>query len=306
MGKMSGKSLEDVWDRLSWESKVNIVVELAAWTSQLFEIRFDMIGSLYSPKASGAETKNNSTVEYPIEPTVGPLVSQETFQASPLEKVHARGPFTSSREWLTNLSELKQNIWLRTLEQPPEDFDTDDEEDITQALRLSERLSQEIEALLSDGGDELFSLHHDDISLNNILVTDDGKLTALIDWEFSMTRPLYSTAYYPKLLQGPESVDLERPRKENFAHEGGVVNDLYWIRLREYEQTHLRPVFLEAMGTESKEWLDTFRDTLCQKRHDLQLALHCCGEGITSSGIKRWLKDLHHQGEYQSLRQIMW
>jgi len=49
MEKMPGKPLEKVWDTFSWESKVDIVVELAAWISQLFEIGFDTIGSLYAP-----------------------------------------------------------------------------------------------------------------------------------------------------------------------------------------------------------------------------------------------------------------
>jgi len=59
------------------------------------------------------------------------------------------------------------------------DLDNADAEEIREALQLAEQLLQESAALLPGRGDELFSLHHDDVLLNNLLVTEDGKLTAL-------------------------------------------------------------------------------------------------------------------------------
>jgi len=65
---------------------------------------------------------------------------------------------------------LKKSAWLRTLEH--EDLDSDDAEEIRQALPPADQLLQESAALLPGRGDELFSHHHFDISLNNLLVTE--------------------------------------------------------------------------------------------------------------------------------------
>jgi Ser/Thr protein kinase RdoA (MazF antagonist) len=51
---------------------------------------------------------------------------------------------------------------------------------------------------------ELSTLFHGDLSMRNILIDDDGKITGIIDWECVSALPLWRASKPPGFLQGKE------------------------------------------------------------------------------------------------------
>ncbi|KIK70042.1 hypothetical protein GYMLUDRAFT_213098 [Collybiopsis luxurians FD-317 M1] len=74
-------------------------------------------------------------------------------------------------------------------------------------LSLVERLSKHQKALMgsssNDSGPEEFGLDCHDLSLENVFVdeVDHTKITCIIDWESTTTRPLWACAHLPAFLQ---------------------------------------------------------------------------------------------------------
>lgn len=103
---------------------------------------------------------------------------------------------------------------------------------------------------------ETTGLYHHDLHLNNILVSDEGEITAVLDWECVSALPLWMATRPPKFLDEP--VREEEPEPEMYADEtpqesaadteegsvsGQEKKELYFIHLMEYEATLLRKVY---------------------------------------------------------------
>ncbi|KAK4135809.1 hypothetical protein BT67DRAFT_440687 [Trichocladium antarcticum] len=88
----------------------------------------------------------------------------------------------------------------------------------------------------------------------DILVSDDGHLTAVVDWECISALPLWVACQVPLFLQGKAS-DKE-PDKAQYQHdEEGNVVELFWEHLDDYELTQLRRVLLGEMEQLQPEWV---------------------------------------------------
>ncbi|KAF9029134.1 hypothetical protein BDZ89DRAFT_1065660 [Hymenopellis radicata] len=71
-------------------------------------------------------------------------------------------------------------------------------------MALMTRLRNKVSKLgAEDGADELFGLDCHDLSLENVFVDDEDptKITCIIDWESTTTRPLWACAHLPAFLQ---------------------------------------------------------------------------------------------------------
>jgi len=306
MQYMQGTPLEEMWDKLDWPSKTGLISELTKWMVQLFSMRFNKLGALYVGTDGNMLTPLNTWHCA----TVGPLVPHRFFQSDISPRQDGFGPFQTSRQWLLASARQLQETSNMILECKDDSgsIDSSDEDDAQRTLELTRCLENEIDKFFPEKDEEeLFALHHDDISLNNILVNDKGELTALLDWEFSATMPLYKTAYYPSFLVGPESVASDPPQKKDFFHdEDGIVDELYWIRLREYEFTHLRPIFLRAIRDHSPQWIQIFEDPIFRKQHDFELALQICDDGFSFRRVTDWLYKSQTNGVYRSLHDTIY
>ncbi|KAI0072090.1 hypothetical protein K474DRAFT_1686788 [Panus rudis PR-1116 ss-1] len=76
------------------------------------------------------------------------------------------------------------------------------------------------------GGGEEFALDCHDLSLENVFVdpNDVTKITCIIDWESTTTRPLWASAHVPALLQSsPFTAKLFRATVEKFARQPKTI-----------------------------------------------------------------------------------
>ncbi|KAI0280955.1 hypothetical protein BGY98DRAFT_961531 [Russula aff. rugulosa BPL654] len=108
----------------------------------------------------------------------------------------------------------------------------------------------------SDASDaETFSLFHDDISTNNILVDPTTfRITGIVDWECVSLQPLWEVSRVPKLLEGPEVLVFhgysQIPDTPPPPEPGA---DVVQKEQREaLEQMLLRRIFYDEIGGKSK------------------------------------------------------
>lgn len=151
-----------------------------------------------------------------------------------------------------------------------EDEDEDEDEEITQARYGLHYARQFLELLPKvfpsiQREPERTFLRHNDLNLSNILVDDQGNITAVLDWECVSCQPLWISTQFPKLLEGkPREDEPQRgeygPYLTEFAEYDDAdldfegVDTLFWEHLMHYEQTQLRKVYMARMKQLRPDW----------------------------------------------------
>lgn len=86
-----------------------------------------------------------------------------------------------------------------------ESEDEDDIEDAEDIKSLAQRLLEVLPQVFTSSeseSEEPSILFHDDLSFQNILIDDDGKMVAVIDWECVSALPLWRACQFPAFLEG--------------------------------------------------------------------------------------------------------
>ncbi|KAK0710040.1 phosphotransferase enzyme family-domain-containing protein [Lasiosphaeria miniovina] len=173
---MPGVSANRLWRQLTTATKTWIVEQVADFQSQLFQRSFDdanfrSIGTLCTPELGGhnlgAQGKNQG-------PAPGRVVSIAHFEGERVTYDIPRGPFRSSHDWLSaQLAALREDH-IKVLATNPDEDKKEDSEDI---LKFVERLSALLPKIFPalQHPPECTVLCHNDLSLNNMLIDDDGK-----------------------------------------------------------------------------------------------------------------------------------
>lgn len=292
MEMMPGVTLRQKWRTMSWDAKETIVQDLVRLQSKLYMQRYPAIGNLYQGH------RNTESFD------LGPIVSLVFFWGDHINHKTSRGPFESDLEWLRTRLEFVLQDQEYTLK------NTDDEDDIEDAeiaKDLAARLLQELPNVFPVSSSPALEtiLFHDDLSMENILVDDEGQLSAIIDWECVSTLPLWRACQMPQLLEGRSRV--EKPEKDNYSKveeaaetvsENEDMCELYWEHLMEYEQTRLREHFLTEMETSCSEWVAVMRSSTLQI--DFEKAVHNCDNTWKFKIVKRWF-DAYNAGDVQCL-----
>jgi aminoglycoside phosphotransferase (APT) family kinase protein len=80
----------------------------------------------------------------------------------------------------TSRSLSKTNLWLKE-----EAEDEEDEEDAEFSLALAHKLTNLLPKIFPSlqSAPEQSAIWHEDLSLSNILINEQGEITALLDWE---------------------------------------------------------------------------------------------------------------------------
>ena len=169
MEHMQGSPLDDIWENLSLDHKLDAIKQLAGIHGQLASQKSDTIGSL---KPDGS---------------VGPLLDQvQCWQ--PLGE-HA---FNNTSDYI--------NSYLRE--------DSTDRKASARALypAIKKKLSEHLEQ--NAGNPTLnvpYRLIHPDLNFRNLLVTQESgmppKICSVIDWDWSYTGLLYFLCEYPLSIQ---------------------------------------------------------------------------------------------------------
>lgn len=263
MEVMPGVSAWSRWRWLPMEQKVLLTQRIAKLQAQLFRHKFPGacfrgIGTLYPVTG----------IESPPEP--GPMVTSEFFMGNRIKYDVPRGPFRSSHDWLKSYLEII-SLDCERISATTEDEDEKEEADamLNVAKRLLGLLPRIFPSIQNPA--ERTALYHHDLGLPNILIDEQGNLTAIIDWECVSTVPLWMTTRVPKFLWGPTRE--EEPKRDTYSNEAHIElhpseekapdpdeldnegkNQLYWIHLMEYDQTQLRKIYHDKMRSLWPDW----------------------------------------------------
>jgi len=225
---------------MTMEQKVVFTQRIATFQAELLrqgkaESPLERIGTL-TLNGSANEQQKDSAAGRPID--VGQLVTPEFFMGDNLFYNVPRGPFNSSHDWLAaqlNIILVHQTAILNKTD------DEDEQEDAENSLSVARKLLSLAPKVFPPSPDvaETTALYHHDLHINNILVSDQGEITAVLDWECVSALPLWVATRPPKFLEEP--VREEEPLAEDYADT--VNDDLYGIHRMEYEATQLRKVY---------------------------------------------------------------
>jgi hypothetical protein len=301
MEMMPGVPLRKRWRRMTWEAKETMTRQLVQYQAQLFSKSFPRIGNLF-PLASGN-----------VNSELGPTVSLVFFWGDHLTHSVAHGPFKNSHEWLQVRLQFALTDQQRILSTSGNE---DDIEDAEFAKDLVEEIEKELSNVFPPEGDGDYCniIFHDDLSMQNILVDEEGKLTAIVDWECVSAVPLWRACQIPQLLEG-RSRDEEPTRDQYMTASDGEeeeadadaldnegVNQLFWEHLMDYEQTQLRKVFMDEMKIVCPDWLATMKSSTLKA--DMEKAVRNCDNSWSFKLVKRWFT-AYKEGDLESLTEKM-
>ncbi|KAK0639822.1 phosphotransferase enzyme family-domain-containing protein [Cercophora newfieldiana] len=278
MELMDGTPAHKQWCNMSMEQKVAFTEQVAGYQAEL-----STFGKMPQHEFRGIGTLDAQT-DVP-----GLLVSPGFFMGEHLHYDIPRGPFRSSHDWLcTELNIILQHqaAILKTSD------DEDDIEDAENALSAAQKLLALVPSVFPSDLEEpeATALYHHDLHLNNILVDDHGKITAVLDWECVSAMPLWMTANLPKFLEGPERE--EEPNPDGYLDAkagqepplgGREKNELYYIHQMEYEATQLRKVYIARL----KELWPGWPMEESHAEIDMFHAIEQC-DGIWAKRVGRW------------------
>ncbi|CAI7571592.1 unnamed protein product [Penicillium palitans] len=228
-------------------------------------------------------------------PDVGRIVSMQFFWDSHIHQHVHRGPFRSSKDWITARLLFNENDCYSALdEHSAGDRDSDDEaevEDATRTLQIIKNLKSLIPLVFptDDVGPEPSIISHHDLSRHNILVDDSGELTGVLDWECVSAVPLWKACSYPSFLE--ERPRYSEPVPESYEPEdNGEPNELYFEHLWQYETTLLRDIFMGEMRRLDPGWVEVFDKS--QIKRDFDCAVQECDTEFSAGDINAWIKDI--------------
>lgn len=301
MEVMPGTPAYRRWRTMSMEQKSAMAKRAAEFQVQLS--CYDRPNSLFRRIGTLDLEKGQQHVETSTIVTPGKLISHEFFMGNRLKHDVPRGPFRSSYDWLSSeirLIILEQTAALEKAE------DEDDREDAEETLGAARSLLLLLPKVFPEGqeDDVATALYHDDLGLQNILVNEQGEITAVVDWECVSAMPMWMATKMPDFLVGKRREEEpirdiyadEVPTESAEAQNRGDVDDLdnegknqlYWIHLMEYETTRLRAVYETRLRQLWQDWP-------AEESHikvDFFEAVLQCSSGIFVRKVGRWVDNI--------------
>ncbi|CDF35199.1 unnamed protein product [Chondrus crispus] len=274
---MPGKPLRQHWKSLPLEKKRALVKRIALYVVQLFRARIQGIGNLYHSDTSRDDAVDQTKFR------VGRIVSNEFFWDDRTTQEFPRGPFRSSRSWLHARLLVHRHESKDIIEASRDEDDIDTAE---QVAILEQRLASLLHSIFTFNLNhevEETALFHDDLSQQNIMVDEDGNLTAIIDWECV----------------------IEYAIDENGLNEDGEIDESYPEDLLEYEQTELRNEFLNEVKNIEPAWFAIYSSDLNLRKADFEMAVNCIDNEFCIKRISKWLDGVEAGEDVPSLQKIL-
>lgn len=278
-----GRKLSAIWDELGETGRERMIQQLAEIHAELFNrSRFSKIGNIYCPEGALRDSAQDNIAQGSTEFYVGKIVSNPFILKRATIEVVDRGPFRTTANWL---SAQLGNVVLdcQRLEK------SSDENDLEAAQRSGEiarRLLTLIPKYFPDNGSvEETSLLHDDMSQENIFCSEDGTITAILDWEATSCLPLWESYSFPQLLQGadypvePDPTDYRR----------GKDDLLFQDRLLMWQRMKLKGKYMQTMERIWPEWFTEHFSIKNVARRDFRSAVDLCDSELWWNTITKWL-----------------
>lgn len=301
MELMPGTPVYRRWRTMSMEQKVALTNRIAEFEAQLAccgdpETTFRKVGTLEMDL--GDENAGKPKTYVP-----GQMVSHDFFMGDHLHYDVPRGPFRSTHDWLRSALSLIVIDSTKVIEKAA---DEDDREDAENQLRSAEKLLGLLPKVFpaEQNSPEMTAIYHDDLNLNNILVDDQGKITAVVDWECVSALPFWMAAKFPEFLSvGGRD---EKPDRDCYSNEQAVSiakdgsaddeddddmdnegkNKLYWIHLMEWEMTQLQKVYDARL---KQLWPNRLAENNLDLKLDFFEAFVQCNAGFWTRPVTKWV-----------------
>ncbi|KAK0712328.1 phosphotransferase enzyme family-domain-containing protein [Apiosordaria backusii] len=312
MEMMPGKLAYYRWRKMTDPQKEILTKRVAEFHTQLLRCGnlgqgFRSIGTL----GTGPNADYNSAVT----PSPGPIVDSVFFSGPRCNYPVPRGPFDSSHDWLRAYLDLIIMEHTNALAKAKTE---DDKEHAEMVLRLARKLLRMVHKIFPSlvFPPEHTVLWHDDLSLKNLLVDNNGRVTGVIGWECVSTVPRWMACQMPAFLRGPSR--KQKPNRDSYtnlaprpslpaADEDHLDNEgkteLYWIHLMEYDQTQLREVYQSRMTQLlGPEWEKDVEEA--RLKVDFLGAVSRCGTQFYPIRVEQWV-DAIDRKEFISLMQAL-
>ncbi|KAI1383723.1 uncharacterized protein F4822DRAFT_417381 [Hypoxylon trugodes] len=141
-------------------------------------------------------------------------------------------------------------------------------------------------------------LWHDNISLDNILVDQNGVLCGVIDWDCVSCLPLYEACQFPAFLQQGQDRLLEPLTPYTITRKQLDANkDLprYNKELRQHQLTQLRRLFIAEMTDKCPTWVEIFRNRVYLR--DYECAVQNCDNEFAYKCVEEWVDMMEKRGK---------
>ena len=310
MEYMPGVQMVKVWHKLPWEKQVYVIDQLVHYLSELYQHSFEEIGGLRQ------DPKQNFNL--------GSIASVQLSWFERVKDTTPKGPFNNEQVWI-DATLLHVEHESQRLHGQATNGDKDGKSEYGPLLANIKRLQAVVPRLLvknlpldTDGASTARCiLYHPDLDLQNILLDPDSlKITGIIDWENVFVVPTGAACELPALLGPYEPVRSEEPSKDDYeddeSSDDEIENDeadfdaegkdhKYWDHLLEYQQTELRPIFLEKMSQLCPGWVDAYNNN--EGLRDLLSVLRLIDNPWEVKNVRAWL-DSVEAGERRSFREL--
>lgn len=296
MERINGRPLDECWDRISWLKKGLLIQKLVKFISELSELEFRGIGSLYEYQLNSRLKGITSNVEY----VVGEAILPAFFVGDHIQLDVHRGPYHTSAEFVFAHTQFLLNDIQNCGEPDKKGL----REDVKGAQVVYDKLQLIIPKLFPETSRERTFLSHQDLSSKNILIDDSGDIAGIIDWESLVTAPPWQAYQLPQFLNGEDDDDVpEALTEEDQQDEEKVQN--HKDMLYDYEITPLRRFFLEEMGRVNPGWVETYNKEAT--RRDIMVAIESVDDGMRIKFVKMWLDCmLEGRKPTRTLTQAVW
>lgn len=254
MEKVHGVPIDQVWEHMTFDAKMSVVVEFADKIKALLDLRFSLFGNIYfadvwnqvgytpllAGKLEAAEDKVDVDIAIGGDYVIGRVVSTDFFRDKRLLLPANRGPFRTTRELA--LAELRVfGHRIRNLSPDPgDDYYSETDKELASAGAELVEVFDWLELVASTnifpppspdsryetagGGtppeDTKVLWHHDLSSMNILVHPETCRLVGVVDWESVGIVPALSAdhkyrAAVPRFLTG------SRSRTTRHHHLGG-------------------------------------------------------------------------------------
>jgi hypothetical protein len=284
---------------MSMEQKIAFTRRIAEYQAELYrygnrDLAFKAIGTLNVESAQNNREPSST----------GQIVCRYFCMGDHLKYDVPRGPFSTSQDWIRSKIELVVHDNTEIVNNSENDANVKSAQEILTAagklLSILHRFMPIWEKV------EPTVICHEDLSLNNILVDEEGEITAIIDWEFVSTLPYWMAVRMPKFLDtkprrsepniddyGPATPPSEIPepsymnRNLNGSDNQGK-SSAYWEDRTEYEATLLREVYSERL---EQLWPDWWIEKSFMKADFCEAMIHCCA-GFFVNEVIDWADEI--------------
>ncbi|KAI8957177.1 kinase-like domain-containing protein [Daldinia sp. FL1419] len=293
MDRIEGLPLFQCWESITQGAKERIVKQVAEYATICFVKQFHGVGNIYPLESHQSY----------FEPLEGEMWTRSRFRliSSELQLRSNESTNENHREVISNMLDLLDR--LRELEdkffQPP--GHPDGSEPSTYVDESTDEEDAEATGVRSKSHEPTM-LWHDDISLDNIFVDENGVLEGIIGWSCVSCIPRYEACQFPAFLhqafdrpmepRTPYRVTRRQPQSDEEINR-------YRMELKQYKLTLLRQLFIDEMMQRCPEWVDIFYKQ--RYRRDYEAAVQNCDNEFAYKIVEEWVGDVESSGSISTV-----